>query len=178
MADSVWNSVWVMCLALLLDGATFSLFTTPLIVHYGAVLQEPTVVALLGGAFSAAGSAIQLLILRRLLASQHPWMRRFAPSREKIEAAVKAFPSATFAALVLARATPLPDAPLKIVAAVVGYPVQRYALAIFMGALPYYFALAMVGSKFKPPAWVLIGATFAIALGFAIDRLRRRGTAK
>jgi uncharacterized membrane protein YdjX (TVP38/TMEM64 family) len=169
------DSIWVMCLLLLVDGATFSLFTTPLILHYGKVVKEPTLVALLGGAFSAAGSAIQLLLLRRLLASDHPYMRRFAPSREKVEAAVKAYPSASFAALVLARATPLPDAPLKIVAAAAGYPVGRYALAIFIGALPYYFVLAIAGRKFQPPTWVLVAASLAIGLGVIIDRLRRRG---
>jgi uncharacterized membrane protein YdjX (TVP38/TMEM64 family) len=169
------DSIWVMCLLLLVDGATFSLFTTPLILHYGKVLEEPTMVALFGGAFSAAGSAIQLLILRRLLASDHPYMRRFTPSREKVQAAVKAYPSASFAALALARATPLPDAPLKIVAAAAGYPVGRYALAIFIGALPYYFVLAIAGRKFQPPTWVLVGASLAIGLGVIIDRLRRGG---
>jgi len=171
----VADSLWGMCLLLLLDGATFSFATTPLLLHYGKVLDEPTLVATLGGASSAAGSAIQLLILRRLLSSNHPYMRRFAPSREKVEAAVKGYPAATFAALVLARATPLPDAPLKLVAAAAGYPVGRYALAIFLGALPYYFVLAIAGKKFHPPAWVLIAATITIALGVVVDRLRRRG---
>ena len=78
----------------------------------------------------------------------------------------------------MARATPLPDAPLKLVAAAAGYPVGRYALAIFLGALPYYFALVIAGRKFKPPAWLLVAATVAIALGVLIDRLRRRQDAK
>jgi uncharacterized membrane protein YdjX (TVP38/TMEM64 family) len=164
----------MMCLLLLVDGATFSFATTPLLLHYGKLKYDPTLIALLGGAFSAAGSAIQFLILRRLLASSHPWMRRFAPSREKVESAVKSYPAATFAALALARATPLPDAPLKLVAAAAGYPIERYALAIFLGALPYYFVLVIAGRKFKPPAWLLIAATVAVALGVLIDRLRRR----
>lgn len=163
-----------MCLLLLVDGATFSFATTPLLLHYGSKVEhDPTLIALLGGAASAIGSGIQLLILRRLLASSHPYMQRFAPSREKVEAAVKSYPAATFAALALARATPLPDAPLKLVAAAAGYPVGRYALAIFLGAMPYYFVLVIAGRKFKPPAWLLIAATVAIALGVLIDRLRR-----
>ncbi len=169
------DSLWLLCVLLFVDGATFSFATTPLLIHYGKLKHDPTLIALLGGAASAAGSAIQLLILRRLLATSHPYMRRFAPSREKVEATMKAYPAATFAALVIARATPLPDAPLKLVAAAAGYPLGRYALAIFLGALPYYFALVIVGRKFKPPAWVLIGATVVIALGLIIDRLRRRG---
>lgn len=165
----------MMCLLLLVDGATFSFATTPLLLHYGKLQHEPTLIALLGGVSSAAGSAIQFLILRRLLSSSHPWMRRFAPSREKVESAVKSYPAATFAALALARATPLPDAPLKLVAAAAGYPVARYALAILLGALPYYFVLVIAGRKFKPPTWLLIAATAAVALGVLVDRLRRRG---
>ena len=168
------ESLWAMCLLLLLDGATFSFATTPLILHYGKI-HEPTLVALLGGAFSAAGSAIQLLILRRLLASNHPYMRRFAPSRQKVESAIHAYPAASFMALLLARATPLPDAPLKIVAAAGGYPAGRYMLAIFLGALPYYFVLAIAGRKFQPPAWLLVAASVAIGTGVIVDRLRRRG---
>ena len=169
------DSLWVMCLLLFVDGATFSFATTPLLLHYGKIHTEPTWIAILGGASSAAGSAIQLLILRRLLASSHPYMRRFAPSRDKVESAVKSYPAASFAALVLARATPLPDAPLKLVAAAAGYPAGRYALAIFIGALPYYFALALAGRKFQPPTWVIFAATAAIAIGVIVDRLRRRG---
>ena len=168
------DSIWVMCLLLLVDGATFSFATTPLILHYGK-LHEPALVALLGGGFSAAGSAIQLLLLRRLLASSHPYMRRFAPSRHKVESTIHSYPAASFLALVLARATPLPDAPLKLVAAAGGYPAGRYMLAIFIGALPYYFFLAIAGRKFQPPTWVLIAASVAIGAGLIVDRLRRRG---
>jgi len=166
----------VLCLLLLADGATFSFATTPLLLRYGR-LHEPWMVALAGGAASAAGSVLQLLLLRWILSSTHPWMRRLAPSRVKLEAAYRAYPSASFLALVLARATPLPDAPLKLVAAAVGYPAALYGLAIYLGALPYYFALAVVGRKFPIPTWVLIAATLAIVLGVVIDRLRRRARA-
>jgi len=169
------ESLWLLCVLLFVDGATFSFATTPLLLHYGKLQHDPTLIALLGGAASAAGSAIQFLVLRRLLASSHPYMRRFAPSREKVESTLKSYPAASFAALALARATPLPDAPLKLVAAAGGYPVGRYALAIFLGALPYYFALVIVGRKFKPPTWLLIAATVTIVLGVIVDRLRRRG---
>ena len=167
------NSLWMMCLLLFVDGATFSFATTPLLLRYGR-LHEPWQIACLGGAASATGSAVQLLVLRWLLSARHPWMRRFAPSQRKLEAAYRAYPSASFLALLLARATPLPDAPLKLVAAAVNYPVMRYALAVYLGALPYYFALAFVGGRFPIPTWVLVVATIAIVLGFAIDRWRRR----
>ena len=166
-----------LCLLLFVDGATFAFATTPLLLQYGKY-HEPWVVALAGGAASAAGSAVQLLALRWLLASNHPWTRRFAPSREKLSDAMKRYPSATFLALLVARATPLPDAPLKLVAAAIGYPILRYALAIFLGALPYYFALALIGHKFHIPTWVLVASILGIAIGFLIDRwLKRRRAA-
>ncbi len=166
------DSIWVLCLLLLLDGATFAFATTPLLLRYGH-FHEPWVVAVVGGAASALGSALQLLVLRWLLSSAHPWMRRFAPSKQKLQDAARAYPSASFVALMVARATPLPDAPLKLVAAAVNYPAPLYALAVYLGALPYYFALALVGRKLAIPTWVLIAATAIIVLGVLIDRWRR-----
>jgi membrane protein YqaA with SNARE-associated domain len=168
------DGLWVLCALLVADGATFSFFTTFLLLHYGR-LHEPWLVAVLGGASSAVGNIVQLLLLRWALSTRHPWMRRYAPSREKLEAALRQYPSASFLALMLARATPLPDAPLKIVAAAVGYPPPLYGLAIFLGALPYYFALALVGSKVRIPGWLLVLAAVAIVAGVAVDRWRRRG---
>ena len=91
--------------------------------------------AVAGSSASAAGSALQLVVLRWAISSRHRWMARLAPSREKIEASLRQYPSASFLALLLARATPLPDAPLKVVA-VVEYPIALYTLAVLLGALP------------------------------------------
>ncbi|HYM81787.1 MAG TPA: VTT domain-containing protein [Candidatus Limnocylindria bacterium] len=169
------ESLWVLCALLFVDGATFAFATTPLLLQY-AKFHEPWVVAVAGGAASAAGSSVQLLILRWALGSDHRWTRRFAPSREKLAATLERYPSASFLALMVARATPLPDAPLKLVAAAVRYPIPRYATAIFLGALPYYFVLALLGRKFRIPTWILISAAVAIALGFLVDQWRRRRT--
>jgi uncharacterized membrane protein YdjX (TVP38/TMEM64 family) len=170
------DSLGALCALLFVDGATFAFFTTPLLLHYGH-LHPAWQVALAGGAASAAGSVIQLLLLRWALASEHPWMRRFAPSQEKLAGTLARYPAASFLALVVARATPLPDAPLKLVAAAVGYPAALYGLAILLGALPYYYALAWVGRKFAVPTWILVAAAVAIVLGALIDRWRRRGEA-
>ena len=167
------QSLWMMCLLLFAEGGTLSFLTTPTLLLYGKD-HDPWAVALLGSASSAAWSALQLLILRWALSGRHAWTRRFAPSREKVEAAVRHNPSASFLALLLARATPLPDAPLKVVAAVVEYPVLRYALAVFLGAVPYFYVLARLGKKFQVPNWMLIAAAILIGLGLLIDRLRAR----
>src|SRR5690242_14805946 len=130
------HSLWMMSLLLFAEGGTLSFLTTPTLLYYGR-FHEAWVVALAGSAASAAGSVVQLWLLRWLLSAQHAWTRRFAPSREKVEEAVRTNPSTSFLALVVARATPLPDAPLKLVAAVVGYPLALYGLAVLVGALPY-----------------------------------------
>jgi membrane protein YqaA with SNARE-associated domain len=115
------HSLWIMCLLLFAEGGTLSFLTTPTLLYYGKY-HESWVVALLGSISSAAGSAVQLVLLRWALSGGHRWMQRFAPSREKVEQSIRRYPSASFLALLLARATPLPDAPLKLVAAVAGYP--------------------------------------------------------
>jgi uncharacterized membrane protein YdjX (TVP38/TMEM64 family) len=171
------ESLWVLCLLLFVDGATFAFATTPLLLQYGK-FHEAWMVAVAGGAASAAGSALQLWLLRWAIGVDLPWLRRFTPSRDRIEAALNRHPSASFMALMVARATPLPDAPLKLVAAVGRYPIPLYALAIYLGALPYYFALALLGRTFRLPTWILIAAGAAIVAGFLIDHWRRRGAAR
>jgi uncharacterized membrane protein YdjX (TVP38/TMEM64 family) len=163
----------MMCLLLFAEGGTLSFLTTPTLLYYGRY-HEPWVVGLAGSAASAAGSALQLLLLRWALSGRHAWMRRFAPSRAKVETAIRRYPSASFLALLVARATPLPDAPLKVVAAVVEYPILRYSLAVFLGALPYFYVLALLGREFHVPTWMLLTAAILIAVGFLIDRLRSR----
>jgi uncharacterized membrane protein YdjX (TVP38/TMEM64 family) len=167
------ESLWMMCLVLFAEGGTLSFLTTPTLLYYGK-FHEPWVVALAGSAASAGGSALQLMLLRWALSARHAWMQRFAPSRQKVEAAIRRFPSASFLALLVARATPLPDAPLKLVAAVIGYSILLYSLAVFLGALPYFYVLALLGREFKIPNWILIAAVVAIGLGVVIDRLRAR----
>src|SRR5262245_14902258 len=163
----------MMCLLLFAEGGTLSFLTTPTLLYYGKY-HEPWVVGPLGSAASAAGSALQLLLLRWVFSEKHVWMKRFAPSREKVEEAIRHYPSASFSALVVARATPLPDAPLKLVAAVAEYPIGLYSLAVFLGALPYFYVLALLGREFEIPTWVLVAAVAIIALGFLFDRLRAR----
>lgn len=169
------ESLLILCLLLFADGATFAVFTTPLLLTY-AKHYEPWQVAIAGGGASAAGSAVQLFAFRWMLGQQRPWMTRFIPSREKIEQTLKQYPSASFLAIAVARATPLPDAPLKLVAAVIGYPLWRYVLAVLLGALPYYYALAWIGHEFKLPPWLLAAVFGVVAVGLLVDFLRRRKT--
>lgn len=163
------ESLLFLCLLLVLDGATFSFATTALLLKYSHE-HEPWQIALAGGAASAVGSGLQLLVLRWMLEADRPWMRRFLPSREKLTATLSKYPHASFLALLVARATPLPDAPLKLVAAAVRYPIPLYMLALFLGALPYYYLLAVIGHRFAIPNWVLIGGVAAVLLGIGVER--------
>jgi len=170
------ESLWVLCLLLFVDGATFSFATTPLLLEY-AKYHSSWVVALAGGGSSALGSVVQFAILRWALHARQPWMQRFAPSRARLEAALSRYPSASFVTIMTARATPLPDAPVKLVAAFVGYSITRYFVAVLLGALPYYFAIALLGRFFRIPTWVLVLVILAIAAFAVVDRLRRRKAA-
>lgn len=168
------DSLLGLCLLMFLDGATTGAFTTGLLLTRAAPF-EPWHVALAGGTASASGNALQLLALRWMLRNERPWMRRFLPSRAKLEATLTKYPSASFLALVVARATPLPDAPLKLVAAAVGYPIPRYVLAVLLGSLPYYYVLARIGHLYKFPSWVLWAAAGGVLLALGVDLWRKRG---
>jgi uncharacterized membrane protein YdjX (TVP38/TMEM64 family) len=174
------SALWVYCLALALDGATFSFATTPLIILY-APFHAAWKLALFGAVSSAIGSTAQFALLRTILDSGHPWLHRFAPSRGKLATALSDNPSTSFLTLTVARATPMPDAPLKLVAAAGHYPVRLYALAVLLGALPYYFVIAFLAQRaadlarqFRMPWWAVIAAFALVALGFGFDRWRRR----
>jgi uncharacterized membrane protein YdjX (TVP38/TMEM64 family) len=171
------TTLWLLCLLLFLDGATFSFATTPLLLE-GAKYHSPWVVALAGGLSSGLGSVLQYRLLRWILHGKQPWMKRFAPSRGRLEAALRRYPSTSFATILLARATPLPDAPVKLVAALVGYPASLYFLAILLGALPYYFVIAVVGRIVKVPGWILGLALLVLALVVVLDQVRRRSRVK
>ena len=166
-------SLWTLCLWLFIDGATLAASSTILLLHYGKY-HEPWRIAVLGAAASVLGSCVQLLVLRWALSTKHRWLHRFAPSREKIEATLKTYPSASFLAIAVARATPLPDAPLKLVAAVVEYPIVLYGLASYLGQLPYFYVLALVGSKVHIPTWMLISALALVLVAIVVDRWRKR----
>jgi uncharacterized membrane protein YdjX (TVP38/TMEM64 family) len=166
------ESLWVLCLFLFVDGATLAATSTVLLLHCGRY-HEPWQVAVAGSAASATGGALQLLALRWALGSNQPWMRRFVPSADKVDAALKAYPSASFLALTVARATPMPDLPLKIVAATVRYPIRLYTLATFLGSIPYFFALALIGHTFKFPPILLFGGFLLIAVVVLFERWRR-----
>lgn len=167
--------LWAVLLVLLVDGATFGFLTPPLLLEAGRT-HAPWQIGLVGGAASAVGSMIQLRVLQWALSGRHRWLERFAPRRQKLHDALQRYKSASFLGLVLMRATPIPDLPIKLVAAAGGYPILRYGLAVWLGALPYYYLLAKAGQMFPIPRWILIAAVAVVAtvaLGERILRIHR-----
>ncbi len=166
-------SLPVLCVLLFVDNATISSFTTPLLLAY-APHFEPWKVGVFGAFAAGAGSTVQLTIFRWILASDWVWARRFTPSREKVQKALAQSPSASFLAILLARATPIPDGPIKLVAAAGRYPLPRYFLAVLLGGVPYFALLAWLGHEFPVPPWVLLAIIVVIGLLFLFERWRKR----
>ena len=165
-------SLPLLCLLLFLDNSTFSMLTTPLLLLY-APKFEPWQVGVFGATAAGAGSTVQILIFRWILGTKWAWVKRFSPSRDLVEKALAESPSASFLAILIARATPLPDGPIKIVAAAGRYPLPRYFLAVLLGGIPYFALLAWLGHEFPIPPWVLLLIVVVVGLVFAIERWRR-----
>ena len=161
------------CLLVFLDNVTLGLATNALLIEAGKS-HAAWMLAVFGGLASALGAMVQLWALRWALSSRHAWARRFAPSEEKLRAAVARYRRASFLMLVLVRATPIPDLPLKLVAAAGGYSIPLYGLAVWLGALPYYYLLARIGKAFNPPLWIIVGAFVVIGLVGWLEGWRRR----
>jgi len=160
------------CLLLFLDGATIGLTTNAIVVAMGKQ-YEPWLIAAVGGAFSGLGSMAQLWWLTWVLHAPFPWAQRWKPSEDRVQAALQRHPQASFLALFVMRATPVPDWPLKLVAAWGRYPVPLYGLAVWLGALPYYYVLARIGKWVNPPLWTIVAAVvvFGVA-GWIWSRTR------
>lgn len=168
------ESLLWLCVLLFADGATLAVATTPLLLAW-APQHAPWKVAVFGGLASALGNCVQLLVFRWMLRADRPWMRRFLPPRTQLEKALARYPSASFAAIAIARATPLPDAPIKLVVAFLGYPLWRYFLAVLMGALPYYYLLAELGSRFHVPMPVIVVLLVTVVVIGVVEFARNRG---
>ena len=141
--------------------------------------HHPLLVGSLGALATTAGSVGQYLVVRWLVAHpalQWPWLVRL---REGIVKAVRGTGQATFWALFVIYATPLGAGPLRLVAAVAGYSLRRFAAAIALGCLPYYAAVAALGRAIRLPAWAyaaMIAGTVVVTLVLFLRRRHREAT--
>jgi uncharacterized membrane protein YdjX (TVP38/TMEM64 family) len=163
----VFDQLWFFFGYLFVDALALPIAST-VYVAYAGTKHPPLLVAVLGAMATTLGSLAQYQVVRWIVTrpSGLPgWLVRL---RGRIEGALTGSSNATFWALFVIYATPLGAGPLRLVAAAGGYAPWKFALAIFLGCLPYYFALAWFGHAVKLPAWVYACAIVAVfALGLA-----------
>ena len=168
-----FDHLGVFVLYLFVDALALPIASTVYVAYMGE-RYSPVLVAALGALATAAGSVAQYLVVRWLLA--HPslqwgWLVRL---RARASGLVDGAGHATFWTLFVIYATPLGAGPLRLIAAAAGYPLPRFAAAIALGCLPYYAAVAWIGSAVKLPAWVYAVAIVAsIAVGVVVWMSRR-----
>ena len=171
----VFDHLGFFFLYLFVDALALPIASTVYVAYMGE-RHHPLLVAVLGTLGTTAGSVGQYLAVRWLIAHpslQRPWLVKL---RERIVTAVRGAGQATFWALFVIYATPLGAGPLRLVAAVAGYPLGRFAGAIALGCLPFYTAVAILGRAVQLPAWVyavLIVVTIVVTLVLALRRGRR-----
>jgi uncharacterized membrane protein YdjX (TVP38/TMEM64 family) len=159
---------------LFVDALALPIASTVYVAYMGE-RHAPLLVAALGALATTAGSIGQYLLVRWVVshpALQWKWLVRL---REAIVRAVEGTGNATFWALFVIYATPLGAGPLRLVAAVAGYSLPRFAAAIALGCLPFYFLVASLGRALRLPAWayaLLVVGTVVVTLALF---LRRRG---
>ena len=89
-----------------------------------------------------------------------------------------------FATIVVTGFTPIPFFPFKFLCFSIGYPMWKYIMALVVARFPRYYLLALIGSAFHIPNWILIMSVTVLfglyavrATPYVINRWKaRRGT--
>ena len=170
----IFDSPAFFFLYLFVDALAFPIASTVYVAYMGE-RHAPLFVAVLGALATTLGSVGQYLVVRWVIAHPRLQARWLVALRERIRHAVEGAGQATFWALFVIYATPLGAGPLRLVAAVGGFPLGRFAAAIALGCLPFYYVVALLGRVIRLPAWgyaAIILGTIALTL---VLFLRRRG---
>jgi uncharacterized membrane protein YdjX (TVP38/TMEM64 family) len=168
----VFDHLGIFVLYLFVDALALPIAST-LYVAWMGERHPPLLVGALGAAATTAGSIGQYLLVRWLVAHpavQRPWLARL---RARVVAAVRGAGEVTFWALFVIYATPLGAGPLRLVAAVGGYSLPRFAAAIALGCLPFYTVVAILGRAVQLPAWVYAALIVAAILATLVAVVRR-----
>lgn len=160
-------------LYLFVDSLVFPLASTIYVAYFGS--RHPALMtAVLGASGTTLGAIAQYLIVRWVVTRPSGLPRWLVSLRDRIEGAMTGSTHATFWALFIIYATPLGAGPLRVVAAAGKFPLGRFALAIFLGCLPYYFAVAWFGHSVHVPPWAYVAAVLALGALGAAQWLSRR----
>ncbi len=173
----IFDQGWFFFLYLFVDALFLPLASTVYVAYFGS-RHDPMFAALVGALGTTLGSIAQYGIVRWIVTRRSGlpgWLVRL---RNRVEEALAGSHHATFWALFVIYATPLGAGPLRLVAAAGGFPLRKFSLAILLGCIPYYFALAWFGHAVRLPTWVYATAVlFVLALGaaqFLAKRARNR----
>ncbi|MFC1716165.1 VTT domain-containing protein [Candidatus Poribacteria bacterium] len=148
----------------------------PVILLYGAV-YSPWLVAL------CAGIAISMIELAnyQILTPILDWKRIGAfkekPFYRRSERYFSAFP---FLSLLFACFTPVPFIPFRILAVTTRYSIKKFVLSVFLGRVPRFYLLALIGGTLNLPNWtyvIILVLAFSIAMTKGLAK-RKRGSDK
>lgn len=166
------RSLWVYASVLFADALVLPMASTLYVAAMGNV-YPPLLVAVSGAAATTLGSLAQYGIVRWLITLAPAQRGVLCRVRQKIERVGAAAPAATTAALFVVYATPLSAGPLRLIAAVSGFPLWRFTLAIALGCLPYYYTLALLGRMVRFPLWILLPAVAIVGVLGVVHLARR-----
>jgi len=161
-----YKSLSWFCLYSAISNTCVSVFPhEPSILLYGGIFH-PLFVAILG-AFSVCWIEFYNYRILSFVTSIRK-VRTFT-SKCAYQKAETWFNKVPFFSIVFACFTPIPYAPFRLLAVTSNYPMNRLLIAVFIGRLPKYYLLALIGEVINLPPWVY-GVFFILLLGFAIWR--------
>jgi len=89
-------------------------------------------------------------------------LKKFA-SMSLVNKTVQLFKRSPFFALCVAGFTPVPFYPMRFLAVMANYPIERYLLALLLSRTPRFYLIALFGTMLAVPTWVLV-AIFVVMI--------------
>jgi ribonucleoside-triphosphate reductase len=133
--------------------------TTPYVIAMGDA-HNPVIVAFIGAVGNCVAAWIEYYVLfwffSKMELSQKLQQNRIFQRYGKV------FHRATFAWLVFAGFSALPFEPFRLAAILIRYSIPKYLLSVFIGRLPRYYLVAMIGARYHLPVPFLILITVAL----------------
>ena len=147
--------------------------TPPYVIALGEVFH-PGIVALTG----AIGNCIAAFVEYQLLL----WMFSKTELQQRVETNrifqrfSYYFRRMAFACLVFTGFTPIPFEPFRFAAILARYNLSLYLLAVFLGRLPRYYLIALIGDQFQIPTRYLIVLLIVLLITPIIGMLIKQRT--
>lgn len=136
-----------------IPGNSFVYFPHEPAVIYAGTLYAPALVAVIGGIATMLAS-----IVDHAFFTQTFQLDRFASIKRTrvMRLAANLFNKRPWWTIVLFAFTPVPFYPIRVVAPMSNYPMQRYVSAVVVGRVPRYFLLALGGVWVDQLTWTFL----------------------